>query len=833
MSLISDEDNELANMNSSISETHTRSIISIGSSESTLAISYNDCKIGAAYYYHNSSKIQLLHEMYEFDDFVVIQKLFNKLMPTNVLISSKCDSRLFNWLKSFSNNFNDNQNETNQYSTLNENENDQFNMPLSANNSNLNVLNICFQLHILSSKYFCYDQCKSQILLINFAQLDNISDKKERFIYLSSYINFFEINTIKSLGVLLHFIEKQLLIEKSNSNVSNILSSFVYFDLDYFVSMDQQTFEALDIFQNEWHPSTTRKGLAKKESLTVFGIFNNCASKVGSHYLKKIFLQPISDFSVLEERFNIIEYFIEKNNANLKATIYDFMRNLKDVSSIINRFKSIVFNVGDFKLLNQTAKSVISIRNIIANNQVLHSNNANLHLKLFDKIVQTFSTELDELNECLEKTIDFKKSTDKIMIKKGIDEELDQLKLYFNKLPEILKIVITKEDEINRLIEKYDINVTIIYVPQIGFMLKLLLIEAQKIPEIDQYGLDLIFCANDSAYYKTEKTLQFDNIFGDILSEINDRTQQILMDVKDFVLNRIPVLLNAINICAFLDAMIALAQTAQDYNLTKPAMTCNGIIKIHQGRHPLYQLITECFVPNDYYSDQYCKSLVIFGLNGSGKTVYLKQVCLIVYLAHIGSFVPAQFAQITIVDKIFTRIRTPESISTQLSSFKHDLNQMIDAVKHAKNRSLVVIDLFGIGTLYFDGIALLEACLNYWSNRDDQPHLLISTQFNLISKLINKNRIRCYSFGNSDGINDFKLKLFEKSQDNTLLEHVAPELVNLSKLFQENQKDKFFRLKLKQDFFLKLSELVTNNGTVEQIDEFLKLNFFDINNLLN
>jgi len=202
-----------------------------------------------------------------------------------------------------------------------------------------------------------------------------------------------------------------------------------------------------------------------------------------------------------------------------------------------------------------------------------------------------------------------------------------------------------------------------------------------------------------------------------------------------------------------LDSLIALAIGADKYRWNAPRMTTRNIINIRDGRHPLQELVLPAFVSNDCgltggpgtvaetvdWSDAALQleaqpsMLVLTGPNHSGKSIFVKQVALIVYLAHIGSYVPAGMAHVGITDKILTRISTRESISGNESAFAIDLRQVLLATKYATRRSLVLIDEFGKGTRPDDGAGLMVSLLNHFSSLgNDNPKLLATTHFHEI-----------------------------------------------------------------------------------------------------
>lgn len=216
----------------------------------------------------------------------------------------------------------------------------------------------------------------------------------------------------------------------------------------------------------------------------------------------------------------------------------------------------------------------------------------------------------------------------------------------------------------------------------------------------------------------------------------------------------------ASDICGELDSLIALALGARKYRFVQPRMTTANVIRIKGGRHPLQELTVPSYVANDCLvcggrgnedetendleqsalasnsaqeSIESPSMLIMTGPNYSGKSVYLKQNALIVYLAHIGSFVPAEHATIGLTDKILTRIATRETVSRSQSAFMIDLQQVALSMTLATRRSLIVIDEFGKGTNAVDGAGLACGVFEYLLNLGvERPKVLGATHFHEI-----------------------------------------------------------------------------------------------------
>ncbi|KAF9775231.1 hypothetical protein IL306_006679 [Fusarium sp. DS 682] len=285
-----------------------------------------------------------------------------------------------------------------------------------------------------------------------------------------------------------------------------------------------------------------------------------------------------------------------------------------------------------------------------------------------------------------------------------------------------------------------------IFLPQIGF---LTVVEANPLTGNGQYegegtaagAWEKLFTADGAVCYKNSYMRDLDDEYGDMYCQIGDREVEIIHGLAGKVLEHEEPLVLASDMCGEFDAVLALALGAEKYDWHAPQMVEASVIHIEKGRHPLQELVVPVFIPNpchlftgrsditDVQND--CpQALVLTGPNHSGKSVYLKQTAIIVYLAHIGSFIPAAQATIGLTESILTCISPRESMSGGESAFARDMKQAALSTKSSTPRSLVLIDEFGKGTNGDDGAGLLAALLDYYLSLGPKcPRLLAATHF--------------------------------------------------------------------------------------------------------
>ena len=367
---------------------------------------------------------------------------------------------------------------------------------------------------------------------------------------------------------------------------------------------------------------------------------------------------------------------------------------------------------------------------------------------------------LRRIGKMVHDVVDLDASIDqhRTIIKRGVNEQLDQTKNIYDGMDSLLSNAAL--DIAQSIPLELEVDLNVIYFPQLGFHITVPLNDlGAPLYDGGPQKWSRQFTTKERVYFKDAKMHEMDSQLGDLYATICDIEIDLSYDLAQRVLENESLLVAVSDLCGELDSLLALAHGASQYKLTRPRMTDENVINISGGRHILQEMTIASFVTNDTYlvggsSEDRAQSrtnvppsnhfdddgaedgpsmLLLTGPNYSGKSVYSKQVALTVFMAHVGSFVPADSATIGLTDKILTRISTCETVSKIQSAFMIDLQQIALAINHATRRSLIIIDEFGKGTDSCDGAGLAAGVLQYFlSLGENSPKVIAATHFHEI-----------------------------------------------------------------------------------------------------
>ncbi|MBN1162777.1 DNA mismatch repair protein MutS [Patescibacteria group bacterium] len=491
-----------------------------------------------------------------------------------------------------------------------------------------------------------------------------------------------------------------------------------------FVNLGSSTISNLELFSSI--KNTSQRG-------TLVEYLDHTESPMGGRMLRRWLLNPLKSRKKIEERYSSIEFLL-KNKLKRKKT-ERLLSEVSDIERAISRLSAGLGNPRDLIRVKNSLETIEDIKGVLGNSGE----------ELLDNVGNLYTSEVKSLSEYIEKYIVEEPPFDPKggdLIKDGINSKLDELR---EKVTSSQNYLVKLEEEekgrtkINSLkvrfnqVFGYYIEVTrpnLNLVPE-DYIRKQTLVNAERFitPELKEHE-EIILAAGERI--KEIEYEIFQEVVGSVLNYIRE-----LQDLSDAI--------------AVLDCLVCFANLSERDLLCKPEVRNDGVIDIKQGRHPVVESNIEYmqFVPNDVYLDSKANQLLIItGPNMAGKSVFIRQVAVMVLMAQIGCFVPAKSAGISLVDKIFVRSGASDVISSGLSTFMVEMVETANILNNATSDSLVIMDEIGRGTSTYDGISIAWAVTEYLvSNPNLTPKTMFATHYHELQNLEEKypDKIKNYN----------------------------------------------------------------------------------------
>ena len=578
--------------------------------------------------------------------------------------------------------------------------------------------------------------------------------------YLKS-LKFDDKNLINlSLSMLLNYIYSTQKQVTSNINNINIYNSNEYMVLDMFT-------------RNNLELTQTIRGNKKKGSL--LHVLDKTSTAMGGRLMRKYVEEPLINKSKIDERLSVIQEL--KDDFILREDLIDILKNIYDIERICGKVAFEKVTPKEMIHLKNSIEKLPSLKNII------NSSNANIlkkYIKNLDNLEDIFS--LIEKAILEEPSLTIK---DGNIIKSDFNNELKELRDISQNGAFLIKEIENRERE------------------KIG--VKSLKIGFNKVfgyyIEISKAWLDNIDL--DSSYIRKQTLSNSERFITPELKEIEDKIlnaqdkiklleYDIFVNIRNEIYSNINRIQSTCKIIANIDVFVSFATVAYINNYVKPNINENNKLDIKNGRHPVVECIVgeENFVANDTYlnTDENIIN-IITGPNMAGKSTYMRQTAIIALMAHIGSFVPAEYADIPIIDRIFTRVGASDDLSQGQSTFMVEMSEVSLILKNATDKSLVILDEIGRGTSTYDGISLAWSIVEY-IQKNIKCKTLFATHYHELTDLENKFKdIKNYSIAvkeDSEGI-VFLRKIIPQGADKSYGIYVAQlaklpdEVINRSK----------------------------------------------------
>lgn len=529
-------------------------------------------------------------------------------------------------------------------------------------------------------------------------------------------LNHFQTTSLKGFGIddldsgiiaagaALHY-----LAETQHDKISHI-SKLSRIEEDRYVWIDRFTIRNLELLH-----STNEK------ALTLLDIIDQTLTPMGSRLLKRWFVMPLKDKQRIEERLNIVEHFIKHD---------EFSEELRKNVKLIGDLERLISKVAIGKINPREVVQIKRALNAIEHIKTTFDTSENLALKKIGEQLNSCKIIRDRIEHDLNDDPPALANKGNV-IANGVSEDLDELRQLAYSGKDYLVQVQQRESELTG-IPSLKISFNNVF----GYYIEVTNTHKNKVPDTWTRKQTLANCER----YITEELKEYEEkILGaeeKILALETELYNELVIALFDYIK---PIQLNA-SLTALTDCLLSFATIAVRNNYTRPHVNESLVIDIKNGRHPVIEQnlpAGEKYIANDVYLDDTKQQIIIItGPNMAGKSALLRQTALIVLLAQIGSYVPAESAEIGIVDKIFTRVGASDNISSGESTFMVEMNETASILNNISSRSLILLDEIGRGTSTYDGISIAWAIAEYLhENRLFKPKVLFATHYHELNEM--------------------------------------------------------------------------------------------------
>lgn len=503
--------------------------------------------------------------------------------------------------------------------------------------------------------------------------------------------------------------------------IMNYLKETMHNELNHICSIKK-----IDNSNYMWLDGFTIKNLEliyAHNGTSLFDILNCCSTHMGSRLLQRWIVLPLIDKSQIDWRLNIVESFFEDNN--LRENTATSLSCIGDLERLVSKLAMMKVQPNELLALKSVLKEILSIKNDLNVSSYSHIKELSQRLIV-----------CDDLNELLEKYIS-PTAPNNISkggaIASGVDEELDYYRRINTDAKQLINDILKREIE-NTGITSLKINYNNVF----GYYIEVTNVHKDKVPETWIRKQTL---ANAERYI-TEELKDLEVKILNATEFVSKKEYAIYYELLEQLKKWIEPLQKNANILSQIDCLLSFAIVARHNKYIKPQITEDYTLNITEGRHPVIEKtlpIGSQYISNDIYLDKENSQIgIITGPNMSGKSAYLRQTALIVLMAQIGCFVPAQTAQIGIVDKIFTRVGASDNLSAGESTFMVEMNETACILNNLSERSLVLLDEIGRGTSTYDGVSIAWAIGEYLHENKTSPKTLFATHYHELTALADK-----------------------------------------------------------------------------------------------
>ena len=531
----------------------------------------------------------------------------------------------------------------------------------------------------------------------------------------------FNVKTLMAIGIesmdeiicssgslLLYVMDTQM------QDMSNIIELEIRNNSDYMMP-DRTTVRNLELL------NTIHDG---KEKGSLIGILNKTKTSMGERLLKRYIKEPLINKDKIKMRQDSVECLIENRRAGNE--ISEYLKKIYDFQRLTSKISSGRVNARDLNALKQTVQALPKIKGILASLDTPLINKIKEDIADFDELYILIDSAIEE-----EPPISIREGE---IIKEGYFEQLDALKDSIKDAKKWISELETNEKERTGIK-----TLKVGYNKVFGYYIDVSKSQIDNVP--GEYIRKQTLVNNER--YITPELKEKEALVMTAETQINQLEYDLFQEIRNKIIPYNEELQMASKSISEIDVLLSFSEVAITNGYIKPIVDDSNIIEIKNGRHPSIEALLGdgMFVPNDTLigkgdSLELNKTmLIITGPNMSGKSTYMRQTAVIVLMAQMGSYVPASYARIGIVDRIFTRIGASDNLSYGQSTFFVEMSELAYILRNATSRSLVILDEVGRGTSTFDGLSIAWATAEYLSKKSRPIRTMFATHYHELTKL--------------------------------------------------------------------------------------------------
>ena len=525
----------------------------------------------------------------------------------------------------------------------------------------------------------------------------------------------FEVNTLKGFGIedlkngiiaagaVLYYLS-----ETQHNQLKHIQSIRRIAEDDY-VWMDRFTVRNLELY----NPNSLN-------AVTLLNVIDKTISPMGGRLLKRWLALPLKNIDSIKKRHKLVKFFIDSDA--FSQTVSYQLQQISDLERLISKVATAKASPREIVLLKDSLKAILPIK-------VAAEKSKNSTVKELGSQLHSAADLIEKISETLfdNAPVNINKGN---AIATGVHQELDDLRAISTSGKEYLDAMLLRETARTGIT-----SLKISFNNVFGYFIEVRNAHKDKVPEEWIRKQTLV----NAERYITAELKEYETKILGAEDKIQKLEQEIFSKLLQYIIQFVQIVQENAQIIAKIDCLLSFSVLAIDNNYVRPIMDESTDLEIKNGRHPVIEKqlpIDQTYVANDIVLNRKQQQIImITGPNMSGKSAILRQTALIVLLAQMGSYVPAQNAKIGIVDKIFTRVGASDNISMGESTFMVEMNETASILNNVSDRSLILLDEIGRGTSTYDGISIAWAISEFLHEHPSKAKTLFATHYHELNEM--------------------------------------------------------------------------------------------------